>query len=414
MDARVKPAHDAECVAKLRDYCRDMLEDRMNIQNQPKGSRERTLDEVKAEFMRRAGKLNPFEDIKREDAETVMAALKNLDKDHWADEWSKIGHGYEAKGDSAAKAGASGQDLAEIYMHAFDACRVGRYPSPTSPGKLKAYRDSVRMFRKAAAHFDPPLEIVEIPFEGQKLVGYLQKPPGVAKPPVVLHWGGVDGWKEDRLKIAKAAMDEGIASLTIDMPGSGENPVLYRDPSAERTYLAWLDYLPTRSDVDGKRVAVWGGSFGAYWAARLAFTAKDRIKGAVFHGGNIHYGFQREWLVPAFTTGGATYLFGAQSLLDARGRAMGVNTIEEFLEAAPALSLKTMGLLDKPSAPLLGVNGKLDDQAPIADVYLLMEHGTPKSARVYPEGHHMGRTPGQHPDEIARTIVAWVKEQLDG
>ncbi len=103
-------------------------------------------------------------------------------------------------------------------------------------------------------------------------------------------------------------------------------------PSAERTFLAWLDYLPTRTDVDGKRVAVWGGSFGAYWAARLAFTAADRIKGAVFHGGNVHYGFQREWLVPAFTTGGATYLFGAASLLDARGRAMGVKTIEEFLD----------------------------------------------------------------------------------
>ncbi len=93
----------------------------MNAHDQPKGSRERTLDEVKAEFMRRAGKLNPFEDIKREDAERVMAALKNLDKDHWADEWSKIGHGYEAKGDAAAKAGASGTELAEIYMHAFDA-----------------------------------------------------------------------------------------------------------------------------------------------------------------------------------------------------------------------------------------------------------------------------------------------------
>jgi len=384
----------------------------MNVQNQPKGSRERTLDEVKAEFMRRAGKLNPFEDIKREDAERVMAALKNLDKDHWADEWSKIGHGYEAKGDAAAKPGASGKELAEIYMHAFDACRVGRYPSPTSPGKLKAYHDSVRMFRKAAKHFDPPLDVIELPFDGKKLVGYLQKPPGVAKPPVVLHWGGVDGWKEDRLKIARAAMDAGLASLTIDMPGSGENPVMYRDPAAERTYLTWLDYLPTRTDVDGNRVAVWGGSFGAYWAARLAFTAADRIKGAVFHGGNVHYGFQREWLVPAFTTGGATYLFGAQSLLDARGRAMGVTTIEEFLEVAPALSLKTMGLLDKKSAPLLGVNGKLDDQAPIADVYLLLEHGNPKSARVYPEGHHMGRTPGQHPDEIANTIVGWLKEQL--
>ena len=384
----------------------------MNTQNQPKGSRERTLDEVKAEFMRRAGKLNPFEDIKREDAEQVMAALKSLDKDHWAEEWSKIGLGYEAKGDAAAKAGASGKELAEIYMHAFDACRVGRYPSPTSPGKLQAFQHSLRMFRKAAKHFDPPLEIIEIPFEGKKLVGYLQKPPGVTKPAVVMQWGGVDGWKEDRLKIAKTAMDAGLASLTIDMPGSGENPVLYGDPAAERTFLTWLDYLPTRHDVDGKRVAVWGGSFGAYWAARLAHTAADRIKGAVFHGGNVHYGFQPEWLVPAFTTGGATYLFGAASLLDARGRAMGVKTVDEFLAAVAPLSLKTMGLLDKKSAPLLGVNGKLDDQAPIADVYLLLEHGSPKSARVYPEGHHMGRTPGQHPDEIANTIVGWLKERL--
>jgi esterase FrsA len=384
----------------------------MNIQNQPKGSRERTLDEVKAEFIRRAGKLNPFEDIKREDAQQVMAALKSLDKDHWAEEWSKIGLGYEAKGDAAAKAGASGKELAEIYMHAFDACRVGRYPSPTSPGKLQAFQHSLRMFRKAAKHFDPPLEIIEVPFEGKKLVGYLQKPPGVTKPAVVMHWGGVDGWKEDRLKIAKTAMDAGLASLTIDMPGSGENPVLYGDPAAERTYFAWLDYLPTRHDVDGRRVAVWGGSFGAYWAARLAFTAAERIKGAVFHGGNVHYGFQPEWLVPAFTTGGATYLFGAASLLDARGRAMGVKTVEEFLAAVAPLSLKTMGLLDKKSAPLLGVNGKLDDQAPIADVYLLLEHGNPKSARVYPEGHHMGRTPGQHPDEIANTIVGWLKERL--
>lgn len=384
----------------------------MNVQNQPKGSRERTLDEVKAEFMRRAGKLNPFEDIKQEDAETVMGALKNLDRDHWAEEWSKIGLGYEAKGNAAAKAGASGKELAELYMHAFDACRVGRYPTPSSPGKLAAYRHSLRMFRKAAAHFDPPLEIIELPFEGKTLVGYLQKPPGVTKPPVVLHWGGVDGWKEDRLKIARAAMDAGLASLTIDMPGSGENPVLYRDPAAERTYLAWLDHLPGRADVDGRRVAVWGGSFGAYWAARLAFTAANRIKGAVFHGGNVHYGFQREWLVPAFTTGGATYLFGAASLLEARGRAMGTKTLEEFLDAAPTLSLKAMGLLDRKSAPLLGVNGKLDDQAPIADVYLLLEHGNPKSARVYPEGHHMGRTPGQHPDEIASTIVGWLKEQL--
>ncbi len=51
----------------------------MNLQAtpaKPAGSRERSLDEVKAEFMRRAGRLNPFEDIRREDAERVMNALQ--------------------------------------------------------------------------------------------------------------------------------------------------------------------------------------------------------------------------------------------------------------------------------------------------------------------------------------------------
>ena len=91
---------------------------------------------------------------------------------------------------------------------------------------------------------------------------------------------------------------------------------------------------------------------------------------------------------------------------------MGTKTIEEFLEAAPRLSLKALGLLDKPSAPILGVNGKLDDQAPVDDIYLLMEHGTPKSARIYAQGHHMGRTPGEPSEHITATIVAWLKDRL--
>src|SRR5437763_13020998 len=148
----------------------------MNVQDKPKGSRERTLDEVKTEFMRRAGKLNPFEDIKPEDAAKVMAALKSLDKDHWADEWCKIGLAYEDKANALAKTDGSHETLPELYMHGFDACRVGRYPSPVSQGKLVAYHYSRRMFSTASKYFDPPLDIIEIPFAGRKLVAYLQKP----------------------------------------------------------------------------------------------------------------------------------------------------------------------------------------------------------------------------------------------
>lgn len=390
----------------------------MNTQQAASGSgaapkQWRSLEEVKAELMRRAGRLHPFEDIRRHDAEAIVNAMTSLDPDLWASLWMKRGLAYEVEADARAKAGASHKELAELYLLAFDYCRTGRYPAPTSPGKLESYRQSVRLFRKAAPYLEPTLHIIELPFQDKKLIGYLQLPPGATRPPVAMHWGGVDGWKEDRLRAAEFLLRAGLASLTIDMPGSGENPVLYGDPAAERTYATWLDHLAGRTDVDGSRVAVWGGSFGAYWAARLAHVEAKRLKGAVFHGGNIHYGFQEKWLIPAFTTGGATYLFGAGSLLEARGRAMGTTTMEELIKAVPRLSLLDMGLLDGPSAPILGINGKLDDQAPVDDIYLLLEHGRPKEARIYPNGHHMGRTPGMPEDEIRNTIVTWMKEKLE-
>ena len=378
----------------------------------PVGAQERTLEEVKQEVLRRAPRINPFEGVKREDAEAIVKSLTSTDRDHWAEQWCRFGLKYEAEGDALVKQNGAGKKIAELYEMAFNYCRIGRYPVASTPGKKEAYRHSVRMYLKAAKYFDPPVQIVEVPFEGSKLIGYLQVPPGVQKPPVVMHWGGVDGWKEDRQGPSATLRRQGLASLAVDMPGTGGNPVLYTDPTAERTFSVFIDHLLTRSDVDGTRIGVWGGSYGGYWAAKMAYVEAKRIKGAVFHGGNVHFGFQEKWLVPALTQTASTYLFGPASLFEARSQAMGVKTLDEFLKAAPKLSLVTQGWIDKPSAPILGVNGKKDDQAPVEDIYLLMEHGSPKEARIYPEGGHMGRTPGMDAAEIGNMIGAWLKQRL--
>lgn len=371
---------------------------------------ERTLDEVKAEVRRRAGHGSPFEAAQPGDVEGVLAELKSLDRDHWADVWCRKGLEHEARGDTLEAAGD--RAAGEAFFLGFNYCRIGRYPVASTAGKREAYRHSLRLFRKAAAYFEPLLEIVEVAFEGGILKGYLQLPPGLERPPVVMHWGGVDGWKEDRQRNSRILHRHGLATLTVDMPGVGECPVAYRDPKAERVFSAMIGHLAGRDDVDGSRVGVWGGSFGGYWAAKLAFVEVLRIGAAVIQGGNVHYGFQKEWLGPALTRNAATYLLGPSSLLDARSWVLGVGSFEEVLQAAPALSLKDQGLLDKHSAPLLAVNGKLDDQAPIEDVYLLLEHGNPKEARVYPEGRHMGRTPGMKESAIAEMIAAWIAQKL--
>ena len=273
-------------------------------------------------------------------------------------------------------------------------------------------RICLRAFLKAATYLEPPAERIEIPFEGKKVVGYLQIPRETVCPPVVMHWGGVDGWKEDRRSNSELLHKEGMATFTIDMPGTGENPVLGNDPRAERTFSAALDYLEGRSDIDGKRIAVMGGSFGGYWAAKVAHVEAKRLRGAVNWGAGVHLTFQEEWLRPALTVTASQYLMGPASLLDARSYIFGVKTLEEVLKVAPTLSLVTQGLIDQPCAPLLCINGKEDDQHPVQDIYLLLEHGSPKDVRIMAGAGHMGRKPGQSNDEVQGIVTRWLRERL--
>ncbi len=328
---------------------------------------EKTLEEIKADILHRAGRINPFERVKREDVEQVMKNLTSLDADLWGREWGKVGLKYEALGEEQEKQGQK-KSAGETYYLAYEYYRIGRYP--------------------------------------------VQVPKGVDRPPVVMHWGGVDGWKEDRRTNNDVLLKNGLACFTIDMPGAGENPCLGSDLRAERTFSAAMDYLETRDDIDGKRIACMGGSFGGYWAAKLAHTEVKRLCGSVNWGAGVHRTFQEEWLRPALTLTASQYLMGPASLLDARSYIFGVKTLEETLKIAPTLSLVTQGLIDQPCAPLLCINGKEDDQHPISDFYLLAEHGSPKELRIIPGAGHMGRKKGQSNDEVVDIVTKWLKEKL--
>ena len=371
----------------------------------------KSLEEIKADILHRAGRINPFERVKKQDVEQVVRNLASLDGDLWGREWGKVGAHYEALAEEQEKQGKK-QDAGENYYLAYEYYRIGRYPVPSSPEKMNCYKGALRSFLKAAPYRDPPLERIEIPFEGKKVVGYLQVAKGVSRPAVVMHWGGVDGWKEDRRTNNDVLLKMGLACFTMDMPGAGENPCLGSDPRAERTFSAAMDYLAARQDVDGRRIACMGGSFGGYWAAKLAHTEPTRLRGAVNWGAGVHRTFQEEWLRPALTLTASQYLMGPASLLDARSYIFGVKTLEETLKIAPTLSLVTQGWIDQPCAPLLCINGKEDDQHPISDLYLLAEHGSPKELRIMPGAGHMGRRMGRSNDDVVEIVTNWLKERL--
>jgi pimeloyl-ACP methyl ester carboxylesterase len=372
---------------------------------------EKSLEEIKSDILHRAGRLNPFERVKRQDVEHVVRNLTNLDPEQWGREWGKLGLKYEALAQEQERAGNT-KTAGETYYLAYEYYRIGRYPVPSSTEKMKCYQGALRTFVKAAPTMDPPLERIEIPFEGKKVVGYLQVPKGADRPPLVMHWGGVDGWKEDRRTNNDALLKLGLACFTIDMPGTGENPCLACDPRAERTFSAAMDYLESRTDVDGKRIACMGGSFGGYWAAKLAHVEAGRLRGAVNWGAGVHRTFQQEWLRPALTLTASQYLMGPASLLDARSYIFRAKSLEETLKIAPSLSLVAQGLIDQPCAPLLCINGKEDDQHPISDLYLLAEHGSPKDLRIIPGAGHMGRKRGQPNDDVVAIVTRWLQEKL--
>jgi hypothetical protein len=47
---------------------------------------EKSLEEIKADILQRAGRVNPFEGVKKEDVEGVLKNLTSLDADLWGKE----------------------------------------------------------------------------------------------------------------------------------------------------------------------------------------------------------------------------------------------------------------------------------------------------------------------------------------
>lgn len=150
--------------------------------------------------------------------------------------------------------------------------------------------------------------------------------------------------------------------LCLDMPGTGESPVKV-DVAAEKMYSEAIDYLLTRKDVDGKRLAGIGVSWGGYWSAILGFTEKARLHGTVVQGGPVNNYFEREWQSKALGT--REYLF---DLFPARAGVYGVSTPDDFFAYGPRMSLQERGFIGQPSAPMLLINGVKDTQVPIEDL----------------------------------------------
>ena len=365
--------------------------------------RPRTLAEAKAWMRDRAGKaVHPMNNVSPADLETVLATLTGLDPVNWAAAWRRAGEAawVEAEREAETKA------RRRAYLRSHGLFFMGRFPCPNHPDKLACAERERDAYLAAGALMTPAVQKVAIPFqgepgEGDRVVIYYRRPSGVPRPRAVLMWGGVDAWKEQMTGASDLLLAQGIATIAVDGPGTGQSPVKGA-PSAERQFVAALDWIAEQPDLH-RKVGLLGRSFGGYWATKLAHLYPERIAAAVNWGGGAHYMFQRSWI--ARSRHPDSYLM---ELVETRKRMLGVETDEDYIDAFARLSLLDQDLLDRPCAPLLMVNGRNDTQCPVADIDLLVGRGSPKTVRMF-EGGHMGITPRTLP-----IICEWLAARLAG
>jgi esterase FrsA len=364
----------------------------------------RTLEELRQDTVKRiTANGYPGRGVRPADAQIAMAALKTLDPEDWAKVWMDAGDRVTEEAEQAANP----EDQRTLFQNAYGAYTMGRFPAAVTPGKQASYDKALVAYLRYADLLPKKLEVVRIPFEGKEIIGYFRKPEGDGPFPFMVQCGGLDYLKEQVADEALSYVAHGLCVLGIDMPGTGQSPIK-GDVGAERVFTRVLDWAEQRPEIDATRMFMRGVSWGGHWATRVAIAEKDRLLGAINHGGAVHHFFQPEWQLKALGT--REYLL---DLFAARANVFGVKTLDEFLEYGPRMSLLKDDLIDRPCAPMLVMNGAKDSQVPIEDQLLLLQRGDAKEAWINPKGIHMGFGAGYGPDRVIREIIApWLLKKI--
>jgi pimeloyl-ACP methyl ester carboxylesterase len=133
---------------------------------------------------------------------------------------------------------------------------------------------------KSLPLFDPPIEPVEIPYEGTTLRGFYMRGKGKdRRRPLLILVNGSDGSLVDMwLWGGAGGTARGYDCLTFDGPGQGYSlwkQKMYFRPDWEKVITPVVDFVLQRPEVDPKRIVLQGISQGGYWVPRaLAFEKR--------------------------------------------------------------------------------------------------------------------------------------------
>ncbi|HEU4321064.1 MAG TPA: alpha/beta fold hydrolase [Acidimicrobiia bacterium] len=351
--------------------------------------------------------LSMIDDI--DELRATVARLKGTTQDHWVPVWQERGEKHEEEGDRLEELGDH-ESARKSYLQAKTYYAIGRFPGEITDVKTRISEACARAYRKASAHLDPPLEVIDVPHDGRNVRVHLRIPKGSDGPlPAVLIMCGADVFKEDRGWAAELALENGLASVVMDGPATGENPFPW-SPSSVTAWEAAVDYLAARPEVDAERIGAFGISRGGYSVMQLAGVAPEKVKAVVANAGHpFGYRMTDEEMneFVAYANQRATWRFGEPD----GPPSFNPTSREQEEERFATWALSELGLVERITQPVFMINGKHDYLAPIGNIYFMLESGPPtkRSAKIYPDGGHCAF---KYQSDWAPASFSWLREQL--
>lgn len=292
--------------------------------------------------------------------------------DAWRQEWCAMGVRLEKMADAAEAAGhcmTAGDYYLRAGMYFFTGERF------VHPGEEKRAigRKAIALQTKGIERRHPNVERIEVPLEGATLPALLMKAPGVSgRAPAVVVFDGMDNCKE--MSVLFAGLEfarRGWHTLAIDGPGQGESlrlRGLYARHDYEVPGASAYDCVAARTDVDAKKVAVMGYSFGGYYAARIAAFEKRYCAGVAMSA--LHWDLAA-WQAEVKRRQEADPKSTAQSAFHFRWIMGCIDDGDAAIEKAKKFSL--VGVAEKIACPFLVVHAGDDRVVPVANAPKLYE-----------------------------------------
>jgi 2,6-dihydroxypseudooxynicotine hydrolase len=245
-------------------------------------------------------------------AEIRQMRERIADWEGWCAGWLDTARKAESRGVTALDKGFARTAGIEFWRASVAAC-FGHYLFWHAPDEKRAAHEySAAMLRKAAPMLDPPLEPVEIPFDGIRMRGYVRRPRQSSGPaPCVVCIGGLDSGKEEWLVMSTLCAERGVATLVFDGPGQGETRYTrVMSPAFGDAVRAAIDFASGCEGIDPARIGLMGRSLGGYYAPRAA-AMDTRVRALVVWG--AMFDLANAASLPPHTREGFVYVTGSAS-----------------------------------------------------------------------------------------------------